>query len=74
MYAFLVVDFHTVGMLNTSIVFNCLLWLTDQGGYTLRPYMSRLMGPIVDALMDGASISKREVAVATLGKVVESTG
>ena len=36
--------------------------------------MHSLMRPIVDALMDGASISKREVAVATLGKVVESTG
>lgn len=36
--------------------------------------MPDLMRPIVDALMDGSSIGKREVAVATLGKVVESTG
>lgn len=36
--------------------------------------MPDLMRPIVEALMDGTSFSKREVAVATLGKVVESTG
>ena len=65
---------HTLGLRNTSVVSNRVLWLTDQGGCTLRPYMSELMHPIVDALMDGASISKREVAVATLGQVVESTG
>lgn len=45
-----------------------------QGGCTLRPYMTDLMKPIVDALLDGASITKRQVAVATLGQVVESTG
>lgn len=56
------------------LVFNRLLWLTDQGGCALRQFMPDLMRPIVDALMDGASISKREVAVSTLGKVVESTG
>ncbi len=61
-------------MSHTSQCLNRLLWLNDQGGCTLIPKMSELMLPIVDALVDGASISKREVAVATLGKVVESTG
>lgn len=51
-----------------------LLCLADQGGSTLRPFVSDLMRPIVHALMDGASIGKREVAVATLGKVVGSIG
>lgn len=74
MYTLLIPGFHFVQIYHTYVAFNFLLWLTDQGGCTLRPFMSRLMRPIVDALMDGASISKREVAVATLGKVVESTG
>lgn len=29
---------------------------------------------IVDALLDGAAAAKREVAVSTLGQVVQSTG
>jgi FKBP12-rapamycin complex-associated protein len=45
-----------------------------QGGSALIPYMPELMPPIVDALLDGAAPSKREVAVATLGQIVESTG
>jgi FKBP12-rapamycin complex-associated protein len=45
-----------------------------QGGSALIPYMRELMLPIVDALLDGAAPSKREVAVATLGQIVESTG
>lgn len=40
----------------------------------MRPYLGELMPLIVEALLDGASASKREVAVATLGQVVESTG
>jgi FKBP12-rapamycin complex-associated protein len=40
----------------------------------MRPYLPQLMSLIVDVLQDGASESKREIAVATLGHVVESTG
>jgi hypothetical protein len=49
-------------------------FLSMQGGSALIPYMPELMDPIVDALLDGAAPSKREVAVATLGQIVESTG
>ncbi|KAK9097076.1 hypothetical protein Sjap_022573 [Stephania japonica] len=45
-----------------------------QGGFALRQYLSELMPLIVDALLDGASVAKREVAVATLGQVAQSTG
>ncbi|KAL2621813.1 hypothetical protein R1flu_002018 [Riccia fluitans] len=48
--------------------------LARVGGCAMRPYLGELMPLIVDALLDGASASKREVAVATLGQVVESTG
>ncbi|KAG0576661.1 hypothetical protein KC19_5G097200 [Ceratodon purpureus] len=67
----------SVGTGNNGVIAGVLATvgeLARVGGCTLRPFMSNLMHPIVDALMDGASISKREVAVATLGKVVESTG
>jgi hypothetical protein len=40
----------------------------------MEPYLPQLMSLIVDALQDGASESKREIAVAALGHVVESTG
>lgn len=40
----------------------------------MRKYLPELMSLIVDALLDGAVASKREVAVATLGQVVQSTG
>jgi FKBP12-rapamycin complex-associated protein len=29
---------------------------------------------VVDSLLDGGAVSKREVAVATLGQVIQSTG
>lgn len=45
-----------------------------QGGFTMRGYLSELMPIIVEALMDGAAVIKREVAVSTLGQVVQSTG
>ncbi|XP_078434846.1 target of rapamycin [Wolffia australiana] len=48
--------------------------LAKVGGFKMRPYLGELMPLIVDALMDGASVIKREVAVATLGEVVQSTG
>lgn len=47
---------------------------TVQGGFTMRRYIPELMPLIVDALLDGAAAAKREVAVATLGQVVQSTG
>jgi len=40
----------------------------------MRQYIPELMPLIVEALLDGAAVSKREIAVATLGQVVQSTG
>jgi FKBP12-rapamycin complex-associated protein len=40
----------------------------------MRQYIPELMPLIVDALLDGAAVTKREVAVTTLGQVVQSTG
>ncbi|CAM6130085.1 unnamed protein product [Calypogeia fissa] len=48
--------------------------LSRVGGIAMRPYLGELMPLIVDALQDSASESKREIAVVTLGHVVESTG
>nr|XP_009395017.1 PREDICTED: serine/threonine-protein kinase TOR [Musa acuminata subsp. malaccensis] len=48
--------------------------LAKVGGFTMRQYLPELMPLIVEALLDGASANKREVAVATLGQVVQSTG
>ncbi|KAK8942075.1 Serine/threonine-protein kinase TOR [Platanthera guangdongensis] len=48
--------------------------LAKVGGFALRKYLNDLMPLIVDALLDGASFNKREVALATLGQVVQSTG
>ncbi|XP_042392379.1 serine/threonine-protein kinase TOR-like [Zingiber officinale] len=48
--------------------------LAKVGGFAMRKYLPELMSLIVDALLDGAVASKREVAVATLGQVVQSTG
>ncbi|XP_042517087.1 serine/threonine-protein kinase TOR isoform X2 [Macadamia integrifolia] len=48
--------------------------LAKVGGFAMREYLPELMPLIVDALMDGAAVTKREVAVATLGHVVQSTG
>lgn len=45
-----------------------------QGGFAMRGYLNELMPLIVEALMDGAAVFKREVAVSTLGQVVQSTG
>ena len=40
----------------------------------MRQYLPELMPLVVDALLDGGAVSKREVAVATLGQVIQSTG
>ncbi|XP_073103831.1 serine/threonine-protein kinase TOR isoform X2 [Elaeis guineensis] len=44
------------------------------GGFAMRQYLRELVPLIVEALLDGAAANKREVAVATLGQVVQSTG
>ncbi|KAG0471251.1 hypothetical protein HPP92_015797 [Vanilla planifolia] len=62
---------------NNSIVTGVLATvgeLAKVGGFSMRKYLCELMPLIVDALLDGASLSKREVALATLGQVVQSTG
>ncbi|KAI3919103.1 hypothetical protein MKW98_016656 [Papaver atlanticum] len=48
--------------------------LARVGGFAMRQYLPELMPLIVDALIDGSSVLKREVAVATLGQLVQSTG
>ncbi|KAH0634824.1 hypothetical protein KY284_037610 [Solanum tuberosum] len=40
----------------------------------MRQYISQLMPLIVEALLDGAAITKYEVVVSTLGQVIQSTG
>lgn len=45
-----------------------------QGGFAMRQYLPNLMPLIVNAILDGAAVMKREVAVSTLGQVVQSTG
>ncbi|KAJ6818004.1 serine/threonine-protein kinase TOR [Iris pallida] len=48
--------------------------LAKVGGFAMRKYLPELMELIVEALMDAAAVTKREVAVVTLGQVVQSTG
>ncbi|KAL8151366.1 LOW QUALITY PROTEIN: hypothetical protein V2J09_021174 [Rumex salicifolius] len=48
--------------------------LARVGGFAMREYIPELMPLIVDALLDGVALTKREVAVITLGQVVQSTG
>ncbi|XP_058190488.1 serine/threonine-protein kinase TOR [Rhododendron vialii] len=62
---------------NSGIISGVLVTVGDLarvGGFTMRRYIPELMPLIVDALLDGAAAAKREVAVATLGQVVQSTG
>ncbi|CAO2815870.1 unnamed protein product [Amaranthus hypochondriacus] len=62
---------------NTGIITGVLTTIGDLarvGGFAMRQYIPELMPLIVDALLDGAAVTKREVAVATLGQVVQSTG
>ncbi|XLU56976.1 hypothetical protein S245_051624 [Arachis hypogaea] len=62
---------------NSGIISGVLVTVGDLarvGGFAMRQYIPELMPLIVDALVDGAAVSKREVAVATLGQVVQSTG
>ncbi|MED6192915.1 hypothetical protein PIB30_014488 [Stylosanthes scabra] len=62
---------------NSGIISGVLVTVGDLarvGGFAMRQYIPELMPLIVEALVDGAAVSKREVAVATLGQVVQSTG
>ncbi|KAK1369657.1 Serine/threonine-protein kinase TOR [Heracleum sosnowskyi] len=62
---------------NNGIISGVLITVGDLarvGGFAMRQYISKLMPLIVEALLDGAAATKREVAVATLGQVVQSTG
>ncbi|XP_060963921.1 serine/threonine-protein kinase TOR isoform X1 [Cannabis sativa] len=62
---------------NNAIISGVLVTVGDLarvGGFEMRQYMSELMPLIVEALLDGAAVTKREVAVTTLGQVVQSTG
>lgn len=62
---------------NSGIVAGVLVTVGDLarvGGFAMRQYIPELMPLIVDALLDGAAVTKREVAVTTLGQVVQSTG
>ncbi|KAH7836314.1 hypothetical protein Vadar_034584 [Vaccinium darrowii] len=62
---------------NSGIISGVLVTVGDLarvGGFAMRRYIPELMPLIVDALLDGAAAAKREVAVVTLGQVVQSTG
>ncbi|OMO63404.1 hypothetical protein COLO4_32473 [Corchorus olitorius] len=62
---------------NNGIISGVLVTVGDLarvGGFAMREYIPELMPLIVEALLDGAAVTKREVAVATLGQVVQSTG
>ncbi|XP_075074115.1 serine/threonine-protein kinase TOR-like isoform X3 [Nicotiana tabacum] len=62
---------------NSGIISGVLVTVGDLarvGGFAMRQYISELMPLIVEALLDGAAATKREVAVSTLGQVVQSTG
>lgn len=62
---------------NNGIISGVLVTVGDLarvGGFAMRQYIPELMPLIVEALLDGAAATKREVAVATLGQVVQSTG
>ncbi|KAL3350416.1 hypothetical protein AABB24_023072 [Solanum stoloniferum] len=62
---------------NSGIISGVLVTVGDLarvGGFAMRQYISELMPLIVEALLDGAAVTKREVAVSTLGQVVQSTG
>nr|AOZ57106.1 Serine threonine-protein kinase TOR [Saccharum hybrid cultivar R570] len=48
--------------------------LAKVGGFAMRQYLPELMPVVVDALLDGGAVSKREVAVSTLGQIIQSTG
>ncbi|KAK3265871.1 hypothetical protein CYMTET_25479 [Cymbomonas tetramitiformis] len=48
--------------------------LAQVSGATMRPYVRELLPLLLDALRDGGAAGKRQVAVSTLGQLVQSTG
>ncbi|XP_038044243.1 serine/threonine-protein kinase mTOR-like [Patiria miniata] len=62
---------------NPSVVINVLAAIGEQAqvsGTEMRKWMDELCPIILDMLQDSASLRKREVALWTLGQLVESTG
>ncbi|XP_058094133.1 uncharacterized protein LOC131240100 [Magnolia sinica] len=58
---------------NTGVITRVLATvgeLARVGGFGMKQYLGELMPVIVEALLDGAAVIKREVALATLGQVV----
>ncbi|KAL3814338.1 hypothetical protein ACJIZ3_015606 [Penstemon smallii] len=62
---------------NNGIISGVLVTVGDLarvGGFAMRQYIPELMPLIVEALLDGSAAIRREVAVTTLGRVVQGTG
>ncbi|KAK4476961.1 hypothetical protein RD792_016131 [Penstemon davidsonii] len=62
---------------NNGIISGVLVTVGDLarvGGFAMRQYIPELMPLIVEALLDGAAAIRREIAVTTLGRVVQGTG
>ncbi|CAA0807435.1 Serine/threonine-protein kinase TOR [Striga hermonthica] len=67
----------TAASVNNGIISGVLVTVGDLarvGGFAMRQYIPELMPLIVEALLDSAAAMKREVAVTTLGQLVQSTG
>lgn len=67
----------STGAANNGVVTGVLATvgeLARVGGYAMRQYLGKLMPLIRDVLLDGAAVVKREVAVSTLGQLIQSTG
>lgn len=65
------------GSSNNGVVTEVLVTvgeLARVGGCAMRQYLGKLMPLIRDVLLDGAANIKREVAVSTLGQLIQSTG
>ncbi|KAL3747797.1 hypothetical protein ACJRO7_016586 [Eucalyptus globulus] len=65
------------GNANTGILSRVLITVGDLarvGGFAMRQYLPDLMPLIVNFILDGAAVVKREVAVSTLSQVVQGTG
>ncbi|XP_076451616.1 serine/threonine-protein kinase mTOR-like isoform X2 [Babylonia areolata] len=58
----------------TINVLACLGELAQVSGTALRDYTSQLLPLIIDMLQDSSSVQKREMALWSLGQLVESTG
>lgn len=58
----------------SSAALNTLGHLSNVGGSDMRQHLENLVPLIIDGLKDQASSSRREVALRTMGQLVESTG